>query len=881
MPVASPDPANAPPRPSGWKHRPWPTWAPLALATGVTLGLLLWLSGFFTFGRLIPQTIDINPAMVDLLRFHYPPQGYFYTEYWLGQTSHAVSLQPLSLLAWLPVWMFFSGVYPLATALALPAAYLFLRELQFTRAVSLVAAVFYAWQGEVFSTLLAGHFPAPIMWALLPLSAWLVLLCARRDDAFLAAAAGVGIGLQVALLPDRGMLCSLLLASFFLVELVLYWREGIGRLLRLVARFGLMVFMAALIALPDLRATLQTLVFEVDDQAEIAAAAPEDGSQSFAWATQWSWAPEEAAAYLVPGILGWYQESEAGPYWGRVGRSEGFEETGQGLRNHRLASFTWGTLAVPLFLLGLLRFLGTWQGMEKLARRTRGYLLLLLITGVVGYILAMGKYTPVFAWFYELPGQATWRNPLKFLMPVSLTFLVFLAAGGDYLRRAMDAEKGSKARLVLLRLWQSLAVILTVVWLAVMVGDSDLFKRLGDQGYVYDQLAAIHRTMIVAGFVAAGTMALAALACWWLSRTGTRTPLLRWFVNPSVRRTVLLALQPGRRGVALLIIVAVLNVAQMLWVQSHYVQLIPWTNVARSNPMIELLRPQENDRPRVALSRGDPVLESLLQRKFRYYGIESIDIPAASRVPTDYRAWFHALGGNRIRQLELSSVRYFALPTSQIGLLLKQPGFTDRAVRLELIPLGTPSSDGRASHAVLEMKHEIPRVVLLPQLDVLPTKRSVLSELSNPGWDPHTSMLIDGPTARAAGLLDAEPQRVAEDAVFPLPEIAEFGRRRIELKTDSPQPAYLLITDRFDPAWRATINGEPAPIFPANFLQRGIKVPAGEADVVLTFHPPVNAVYIQLVTWGCFLAAAVFWLVRNRGRSPLRPPVESEATSAG
>ena len=880
MPVASPDSASAPPRRGGLTRGPWPKWAPLVVVTGLTLGLLLWVSGFFSLGRYIPQTIDINPAMIELLRFHYPPQGYFFTEYWLGQTSHAVSLQPLSLLAWLPTWMFFSGVYPLAAALALPAAYLFLRELQFTRAVRLLAALFYAWQGEVFSTVLAGHFPAPIMWALLPLSAWLVLLSARRDDAFLAAAAGVAIGLQVALLPDRGMLCSLLLASFFLVEAWLHWREGIGRMLRLVARLGLVIFLAGLIALPDLRATLQTLVFEVESQSEIVEFAPEDNSRSYAWATQWSWAPEEAAAYLVPGIFGWFQDSESGPYWGRVGRSEGYEKTGKGLRNHRLASFTWGTLAVPLCLLGLLRFFGQWRGLTALSARTRAYLTLLLVTGAVGYILPMGKYTPVFAWFYELPGQDTWRNPLKFLMPVSLSFLVLIAAGADFLRRALDADASTKARLVVLRLLQGLAAILVVVWLWAVVGDASLFKSLGDQKYVFEQMAAMHRTMILSSFVALGTMALAALACWWLLRSSAHPKLARWCVNPTVRRTVLASVQPGRKGTALLAVLGALNLAQMLWVHSHYVNLIELAEFEEKGPMVELLQPKENDRPRVALMRGDPVLESLLQQNFRYHGVETIDIPAASRVPNDYRAWFHALGGNKVRQLELSSVRYFVLPTGMLNPLLKEAEFAERAKRLELFPLGQPMPDGRASHAVLELKNEVPRAVLLPQLDVMPTKRSVLSELSNPEWDPHTSLLVDGPTARAAGLLEAAPERVARDAEFPLPEIVSYDRQRVELKTEAPQPAYLLLTDRFDPAWRATVNGQPATIFPANFMQRGIKVPAGEADVVLTFHPPVNAVYLQLVTWGCFLAAGVFWLLRNRGGSPLLPPPDPKEAAA-
>ena len=865
MPAAA---TESPQAPSRQQRRSFGS--PLAWATGLTLLVLLWLGGFFTFGQLIPQTIDINPAMTHLLRFSFPPQGYFFTDYWLGQTQYAASLQPLSVLAWLPAWMFFTGVYPLFTALAIPAALLFLLELGFTRAVSLTAAVFYAWQGEVFSTLLAGHFPAPIMWAFLPLSAWLVLLCSRRDSFFLAAAAGVGIGLMVALLPDRGMLCSLLLAGFFLVEAWLRRREGFLKMCRIAARLAVVVVMAALISFPDLSSTLESLVFQVQED-EIAALSPEDKSRTYEWATQWSWTPEEAVTYLVPGALGWYQGDESGPYFGRIGRNAAYLETGEGLRNHRLAIFTWGTLAVPLFVFGLVRLLSRWGKLPELPARMRAYLWFLLVAGVIGYGLALGKYTPLYAWFYELPGMDTWRNPLKFLMPVSLGIVVLIAAGADFIRRVMDGEGKLKARYLPL-VFLAMGGVFLLALAVSLVSAGNWRVELLNLNYTQEQVTAMFSNLLKCLLVATGVVVAAALVGWWLSRSSRPDWIARWTVNPFLRRAIMLVRRPGWKGTAFLAVLAVLNVLQMLWAHSHFVKLFPADHVLQSNILIDRLKPSGSDRHRIKIMKGDQVLESLLQRSFRQHGVESVDIPAVSRIPSDYRAWFQALGGNVARFLDLASVKYFVVPSGAVEGLLRNPEYARKAAELELFPVVGTTPDGKPSHAVLVMKGELPRASLVPQLAVVPTKRSLLGGLSNPDWDPAQSILIDRDTAREYGLLDNNPPEFSSDTVFPPVTIREYGGRLVVIETDAPVPSYLLLTDRFDPAWRVTVNGEPARAFPADFILRGVKVPAGKAEVVMTFHPRVWPVYLQLAAWLVFLAAAVLWWRSTRAQRPLAPP---------
>lgn len=77
-------------------------------------------------------------------------------------------------------------------------------------------------------------------------------------------------------------------------------------------------------------------------------------------------------------------------------------------------------------------------------------------------------------------------------------------------------------------------------------------------------------------------------------------------------------------------------------------------------------------------------------------------------------------------------------------------------------------------------------------------------------------------------------------------ERATFGQRRDEVVVRSDEgPTLLVVNERFDPDWRATIDGAPAPIVPANGFVRGVVVPKGRHVVRFEYRIP-RAVWIGL-----------------------------------
>jgi len=69
-------------------------------------------------------------------------------------------------------------------------------------------------------------------------------------------------------------------------------------------------------------------------------------------------------------------------------------------------------------------------------------------------------------------------------------------------------------------------------------------------------------------------------------------------------------------------------------------------------------------------------------------------------------------------------------------------------------------------------------------------------------------------------------------------EIVHYGARKVELKVQTSRPGLAILTDVYYPGWQAEVNGQPAKIYRANGLLRGVWLPEGEHQVVFSYWPP-------------------------------------------
>ncbi len=102
-----------------------------------------------------------------------------------------------------------------------------------------------------------------------------------------------------------------------------------------------------------------------------------------------------------------------------------------------------------------------------------------------------------------------------------------------------------------------------------------------------------------------------------------------------------------------------------------------------------------------------------------------------------------------------------------------------------------------------------------------------------------TGRLPDGTPFDPAttALLEKTPPPLSADAsTAGRVNILKITPTTMDLQTDTPHPAFLVLSDVNYPGWEARIDGQPTPIYQTDYLLRGLPLPAGHHSVRFTFR---------------------------------------------
>lgn len=100
--------------------------------------------------------------------------------------------------------------------------------------------------------------------------------------------------------------------------------------------------------------------------------------------------------------------------------------------------------------------------------------------------------------------------------------------------------------------------------------------------------------------------------------------------------------------------------------------------------------------------------------------------------------------------------------------------------------------------------------------------------------DPHEVALVD---KRFETLVSSKKWTLDSTATV---KLVSYKPDRLEYKYTSSQPGMMLFSEVYYPhGWKAMIDGQPAEHFRANWILRGMEVPAGEHTISFYFHPDV------------------------------------------
>ncbi|TSC63308.1 MAG: hypothetical protein G01um1014106_524 [Parcubacteria group bacterium Gr01-1014_106] len=67
--------------------------------------------------------------------------------------------------------------------------------------------------------------------------------------------------------------------------------------------------------------------------------------------------------------------------------------------------------------------------------------------------------------------------------------------------------------------------------------------------------------------------------------------------------------------------------------------------------------------------------------------------------------------------------------------------------------------------------------------------------------------------------------------------VRTLAPRELRLRVESPSEAFLVVRDVLFPGWNAFVDGVPTPIYPTDVVFRGVTLPPGGHEVVLTYQP--------------------------------------------
>jgi hypothetical protein len=509
------------------------------------------------------------------------------------------------------------------------------------------------------------------------------------------------------------------------------------------------------------------------------------GGVTLDYATGWSLGWAELGTLLVPSALGF-----GGPtYWGTMPFTD--------YPNYM------GILTLALAIVALLPGAptrggrGGATGAEPPALHP-GYFLAL---AVFGLLVALGKNFPLYQLLYEvLPGWKKFRVPVMVLVLTQLGTAVLAALG---LTRLLAAAGAAKAAGLGRRLGLSALIGLGLVLVVLLAG-----------GAIHDRYAAAFRSSPRISAQLAGQPDRArALG----NEAATR------FQGDLVKGLVLLTLGAGLgflavgkrvRGEILVGGLAVLAA----------VDLGPIDAVIMG-PMVA---------PRSALelpSDPDPIGRFLLAQegRFRILPIEEF---ATNRFATwgiasagGYHAAKPILYQNFMAAVGLDDLSLFRYPERFKILDLLNVRFLVTGLNLGESERFRLAFDGPIR--AYENRQVGPRIFIAGTARTEPDDRAALGFL----LDPHLDL------TRVA-VVDRDPGPLGGNAVTGEATIKSSLLNRIQVDVQSSGPALLVLGELFAPGWRATVDGQPAPIVRTDLIYRGVRVPGGAHEVTFRYTTP-------------------------------------------
>ena len=510
---------------------------------------------------------------------------------------------------------------------------------------------------------------------------------------------------------------------------------------------------------------------------------------------------------------------------------------------------------------------------------------------------AWGRFSFLYGLLYQLPGVSSIRNPIKFMHPFVITWVILAGYGLEAFHRCYlrgPAKPAKAAQLLQPNRWRRKLTRFDLSWIiGLLLAAVGIFAACqhyaGSQQKLVEYLTHQGFQVAPAALNVASAVGMAAFSI----------DEARWFV-------LLFALSAG----------VVLSVVALVWAPRW--TWAPWTllcgimifDLSRAdlpwvrffnydqkysmNEVTKVLmeKPYEHRVDARLSPRGGYDLANdgnfaainhwWIENDFPYHDIQSLEIDQMPRTPDldgHYLSAFPYRPGPDInfnigpaaRMWKLTNTRYILAAAALLPALneLGDPQHQAFQIvkRFNLVPKPglnatniadagdlTPQLSDTGNCALIEDTAVLPRARLYSNWLTPTNDQAVLQTLTAPQWDPAQSVLVssDTPVPPPSAAAGADPGAVS---------IASYNPKAIKLHATAKTSAVLLYNDRTGDGWRVWVDGKPSQLLRCNYIMRGVFLPAGDHTVEFRFRPSVISLYVTFSAFlvGILLAAWLSW----------------------
>ncbi|NCD35065.1 MAG: hypothetical protein EOL87_16815 [Spartobacteria bacterium] len=753
----------------------------------------------------------------------------------LGTGNLSVPINWSNLLYWFlsPV-VAMNGIHLLSLMVGSVLLFSFLRRFQIHPAAAALTSIGAYWVGSNLTLIYAGHTPKFAIMMFVPAALLVTTWLTHRRILIPTLIFGFCLAIMLSEQQDVGLFTVIPVTVYYIFRLIYLkapWK-------RVVPAWVLTGMVALLIVSGSLLSGYMGSVKGVSTLEQ-------PFQERWDFSTQWSWPPEETIDFVAPGYMGWRSGEPDGPYWGRMGRSAGWETHHQGFMNFKLENTYLGFIPVVFALFAVYAAFRKMTGPrtalpDEFAFNPRVEILFWSGAALITLLLAFGKYFPLYRVFYELPMVSSIRNPNKFLQIFQICFAILSGWGLHLVLTNMTKDTFKKMVWPFLYALYALCGVFTLWFLLRLFGGDA--GRLAAQGWgqagkviAQNKTVAILHALVILSLVTGVFLAI----------------YKEW-----VRSTILCSLMLSG-----LVLVAGLDAVLL---SRHYVTTMPGSWI-ESNVVTDTLK-KNLKHNRVATLSQDGFYNIWLTYLFPYQDIPAFNFTQMPRMPEEYRLFLDALQRNPLRMWQLSGVGAVLAPaqvydqiraTPELATSLKPVLWYNVQPYLNNNLIVSQTQPSQGSQVVLKFDQAVSgRYRLVAGTRNFKTGTEALQWLASPAYLMFDQVAVtgdDAPSLSGHGLAGSVL-------------VKSYSPATVELEVNARCPCILRAADRYDPNWKARIDGKDVSSVRIDFCMNGYLIPAGKHVVTLMYRPSLIPFYAQLIGLGLFFLILAGAAIRRKPR---------------